>query len=126
MTLSRFCRDKRGTSAIEFSVTAPAFFLVLFGIIEGGLLLWTQLGLQHGTERAARCYSVNKILCNSESAAQTYAAQQSFGLNPQPSIFKISAEDCGTRVSAAYDYQFLTAYFGLPTLELKAQACFPK
>jgi Flp pilus assembly protein TadG len=126
MTLSRICRDERGTSAIEFSVTAPAFFLILFAIIEAGLLLWTQLGLQHGAERAARCYSVNKTLCNNVSATQTYAAQQSFGLNPQPSAFTVSTAACGKSVTASYTYQFLTANFGLPALELKAQACFPE
>jgi len=122
----RFYEDDRGTSAIEFAVTAPAFFAILFAVIEGALMLWTQLGLQHGVERAARCASVNSNLCGSSTAVQNYAAQQSFTLNPPPSIFTFSVESCGNRVSADYPYTFLTTFITLPSLAIRAQSCFPK
>lgn len=126
MRLAQACRDTRGTSAIEFGLTAPAFFMIIFGIIECGLLLWTQLGLQHGAEMAARCASVNTIICGSVSAIQSYAAQQTFGLNPAPSTFTVITPACGNQVSASYTYGFITTYFGTPTLTLSAQSCFPK
>ena len=126
MKLKSLYLDERGTSAIEFAVTAPAFFLILFAIIEGALLLWTQIGLQHGTELAARCASVNTSICGSSGAVQTYAAQQSFALKPPASIFTVSNPVCGNQVSAAYTYKFLTSFFGLPSFTIRAQACFPK
>ena len=46
-------RDQSGTTALEFALTAPVFFLFIFGVIELGLLFWTQIGLQHGAEMAA-------------------------------------------------------------------------
>jgi TadE-like protein len=58
MTLSEIRRDARGTTAVEFGLTGPIFFAVLFGVIEGGLLLWTQVRLQHGVEMAARYATV--------------------------------------------------------------------
>jgi hypothetical protein len=33
--------------------------LLMFGLIQAGLLLWSQAGLQHGVEVATRCASVN-------------------------------------------------------------------
>jgi Flp pilus assembly protein TadG len=127
MMIHRAWSDKKGTSAIEFALTAPVFFLLLFVIIEGGLLLWTQLGLQHGVELAARCATVNSTLCGNTSAIQNYAAQQAFGLNVPSSTFVVSTtSSCGNKVSASYTYQFITSVFGLPSLTLSALSCFPK
>ncbi|HLZ05400.1 MAG TPA: TadE/TadG family type IV pilus assembly protein [Bradyrhizobium sp.] len=55
-------RDEQGASALEFALTAPVFFLFLFGIIELGLMFWTQIGLQHGAEMAARCATIHTTL----------------------------------------------------------------
>ena len=124
MTLATLRRDERGVTAVEFAITAPAFFLVLFGIIQGGLLLWTQIGLQHGTEMAARCAGVNKTICGNNAAIAAYAATQAYGLTLPPSTFTITNEACGIAVRATYTFSLL--FKGLsPTLDLNAQACFP-
>jgi len=114
---------------VEFALTAPAFFAMLVGVIECGLLLWTQIGLQHGAEMAARCASINTTLCGTTSAVQQYAAQQAFGLNPPSSTFTADpspASGCGYKVSASYAFNFLTAYFPNPAVTISAQSCFPK
>jgi hypothetical protein len=123
--LTTIGRDERGATAVEFALTAPIFFMVLFGIIEGGLLMWTQLGLQHGVEMAARCAGINKTACGNNNDIQSYAALQAYGLNPSPSSFTVATEACGTVVSASYTFHFLTTYFGSPTLALSARSCFP-
>jgi Flp pilus assembly protein TadG len=126
MILSSFRRDVRGVTAVEFAMTAPVFFVMIFGIIEAGLLLWTQLGLQHGVELAARCASINTTVCNNASSVQSYAAQQAFGLNPSPETFTFSAVGCGNQVTATYTFQFVTFLFPMPSISLNAQACFPR
>src|SRR6476646_749735 len=73
MTWLRFCKNKDGASAVEFALTVPMFFMMLVGGIECGLLLWTQMGLQHGAEKAARCASIDSTLCGSTSSIQSYA-----------------------------------------------------
>ena len=118
-------QDEAGGSAVEFGLTAPAFFAMIAGVIGAGLLLWTQLGLQHGVEMAARCASVNSTLCGSTSAIQSYAAQASFGLNPPASTFTFTTAACGNKVNASYTFHFLTTYFGRPSLTLTAGSCFP-
>jgi len=62
MSFLRFCKGETGTAAVEFGLTAPGYFALFAGIMCCGLLLWTQLALQHGTERAARCASINSTV----------------------------------------------------------------
>lgn len=117
-------RDDQGTSALEFALTAPVFFLFLFGIIEFGLLFWTQIGLQHGTEMAARCATVNSTLCPSSNAITSYAAQEAFGLSLPTQTFTYSTPACGNQVSASYVFQF-PEVLNLSPVTLTARACFP-
>lgn len=125
MKLRPIGREERGASAVEFALTAPVFFALLFGIIEGGLVMWTQLGLQHGAEMAARCASINTTICGTVSAIQNYAAQQAFGVGLPASSFIVTTPACGFQVSASHRYQFMTSYFGTPSVTLSAQSCFP-
>lgn len=119
-----FRQDNRGASALEFALTAPVFFLFIFGIIEFGLLFWTQLGLQHGTEMAARCATVNSTLCSNGNAITTYAAQQAFGLTLPAQTFTYSTSACGNQVNASYAFQF-AQFLNVSPIVLTAQACFP-
>jgi Flp pilus assembly protein TadG len=121
----RFWRDTRGTTAVEFGLTAAPFFLLLVGVLLCGLLLWARVGLQHGAEAAARCATVNKSLCGDAAAITNYAAQNAFGLNPPASAFTYTAATCGNSVSASYPFPF-AMFFGVTELRLSTQACFPK
>jgi Flp pilus assembly protein TadG len=124
MILARFARNIRAAAAMEFALTAPAFLLLLVGIVEFGLLFWTQLGLQHGTEMAARCARINAALCGSDTAIQQFAAQQALGLSIPSSTFTVSSPACGRQVSANYQFDFIAPYFG--SITLTAQSCFPQ
>lgn len=126
MSIVRMFGDVRGTAAIEFSMVAPLFFMLMCGVVEGGLLAWTQVGLQHGAQAAARCASVNLTRCAGETDTQAYAVQQAFGLNVPPSTFAVSDATCGKQVSANYTFHFLSGYFGMPSLALTAGYCYPK
>jgi Flp pilus assembly protein TadG len=122
--LTTIWRDNRAASALEFALTAPVFLLFIFGIIEFGLLFWTQIGLQHGTELAARCASVNAALCPDSGAITGYATQQAFGLSLPSQTFTYSTPACGNQVTANYTFQF-PQVLNLSPLTLTAQACFP-
>lgn len=123
--LKRACRDKSGVTAVEFALTAPVFFALIAGIVEIGIVLWTQVSLQHGAEAAARCASVNQTLCGTTANIQSYAAAQSYGLNPPASTFSVSTPSCGKQVSASYTYSFAFGYIGVPDVTLSASSCFP-
>jgi Flp pilus assembly protein TadG len=122
--LATIWRDRSGASALEFGLIAPVFFLFIFTIIELGLLLWTQLGMQHGVALAARCASINPTLCSGSNAITSYAAQQAFGLSLTSQTFTYSTPACGNQVSGSYEFQF-PQFLNLSPLTLTAQACFP-
>jgi Flp pilus assembly protein TadG len=118
--------DERGATALEFAILAPVFFLLIFGIIAFGLLFWTQVGLQHGAEMAARCASINSTLCpnSNPSVITNYAMQQTLGLSLPSSTFSYSTPVCGNQVRATYTFVF-PDILNLGPLTLTARACFP-
>ena len=115
----KLLRDMRGATLVEFSVTLPLFLVLMFGLLQAALLLWTQAGLQHGVEVATRCASVNysanqlgspvattpscfgvtpSTVCGSPPGCdigtatpyiQAYALQNSFGLVPTNTVFNV-------------------------------------
>jgi len=146
MNPRRFLNDTEGASLAEFAVSLPVFLLLLFGFIQVGLMLWAQIGLQHGVEMAARCASVSDIVvtqittpkiptpCYSSngkasanvSSIQSYAAANSIALNPPASTFHVNdgSVPCpgGNLVTASYPF---TALVYLYSVTLKASACSP-
>jgi Flp pilus assembly protein TadG len=124
MKIDPICRNNNGATAVEFALTMPVFFALIFGAIQVALLLWTQAGLQRGAEMAARCATVSTTKCFDATSIQKYAAQQAMGLNVSSQNFQFSTPACGNQVSASYTFSFLAGF--LPTMALSAQACFPK
>ncbi len=127
MTRTTLFKDRRGTSAVEFALTLPVFILMLFGLWQIGSGLWWQFGLQHGAQMAARCMTINRTVCSDTASTQSYAAGQSYGLNPAPSIFAVSGQPCGNQITADYTVAPAVAnigIFSIPALTLHAQACY--
>jgi Flp pilus assembly protein TadG len=143
MKLKLIRDDTRGGTIVEYTVTMPLFLLLMFGLVQAGLLLWAQVGLQHGVEMAARCASVSDAAINAGldvtknptpcyntngsatsnvSTIRKFAAQQSYGLNPPTSIFAVSTCSGGNQVSASHKYNLINYIFA-PTLT--AQSCYP-
>lgn len=124
--LGKLIRDCRGTAAIEFAITSTVFVMLLIGIVDGSYALFTQAGIQHGAEMAARCASINANTCGSTSAIQSYAVSESWGVSVPASTFTVSTPACGNQVAASYSYGFLTDYFGVMHVTLTGSSCFPK
>lgn len=115
-------RDKEGATAVEFAMLMPVFVAMMFGIINCGFMLWTQLGMEHGAVAAARCATINPSVCPDVPA---YAAQQAYDLNLPKSAFTLSTPACGNQVAASYPFQFTTLMFPPINVTLKAQSCYP-
>lgn len=96
---ARMRRDGRsGSAAIEFAVVAPALFLLLFGIIETGVLFFASSTLQNATDDTARmirtgqfsgtisasdlktriCSELNPLISNSQCMANLELDLRSF------------------------------------------------
>jgi Flp pilus assembly protein TadG len=148
MKLRQLNRDERGAALVEFSVVLPLWLSLTFGIVQAGLMLWAQIGLQHGVEMAARCASLSDIaikfgnLANptpcysaissttnataNASSVKSYAASNSWGLNPPVSVFSVTAKPAGCTngnlVTASYPFTAITYLF---SKTLVAQSCYP-
>ncbi|WP_181408114.1 TadE/TadG family type IV pilus assembly protein [Pararhizobium mangrovi] len=61
MIFRGFTGDRRGATAIEFAILGPIFFLLTFAILETGLLLLGQLGIDQAAKEAARIVRINKV-----------------------------------------------------------------
>ncbi|MGY4506345.1 Flp pilus assembly protein TadG [Bradyrhizobium sp. GM24.11] len=148
MKIRELYRDERGATLVEFSVVVPLWLSLTFGIVQAGLVLWAQIGLQHGVELAARCASLSDIAIHygnldpsatptacyttkntataNAATVKSYAAINSYGLNPPASTFSVNpgtpACTNGNMVTATYPFTAITYLF---SITLKAQSCYP-
>lgn len=124
-------RDVRGGAAVEVALTGIALVMFLFGIIQFGFAMWLQSALNYSVAEAARCASVNATVgvCDSASAIQTYANNQSgydfVGSSSVP-VFSVTTPDppCGKEVKASYPLTITIPTFAF-SVNLGAQACYP-
>jgi Flp pilus assembly protein TadG len=119
----RFAREEGGNPAVEFGILAPALMLFIFGIAEGGRLLWTVNALHYSVQEAARCASINKTACGTPTQIQNFAAGRS-GEGFAASVFTATVAGCGNQVSASYTMA-LNIPFMAHSISLSAQSCYP-
>jgi hypothetical protein len=133
MKLQQLRGDTRGSAIVEFAIALPVFVLMIFSFIQVGLALWTQIGLQHGVEMAARCATIQPVVngsptCNNASSIQNFAAQHSFGLRHPPPTFTWSLQTCGNEVTASVAFALPILHlisYKVGSVTLHAQSCYP-
>jgi Flp pilus assembly protein TadG len=119
----RFARAAGGNPAVEFGLLAPALLMFVFGIAEGGRLLWTVNALHYSVQEAARCASIDRTNCGSSTQIQNFAAGRA-GAGFASSVFTATVAGCGNRVSASYTMP-LNIPFMAHSISLTAQSCYP-
>ncbi len=55
-SISRFCRARRGATAVEFALIAPAFLATLIAVLEVTIFLFAQQALQTAAVEAGRLF----------------------------------------------------------------------
>lgn len=67
-------RHDRGAVAIEFAIVAPVLFLVLFGIVQFGLIFFqimqAESGAREGVRYAALRYTSTEVVARTKNAAR--------------------------------------------------------
>ncbi|AVA24572.1 TadE family protein [Rhizobium sp. NXC24] len=71
--IRKIWQSRSGASAVEFALVAPVFFLMLFGMIELGRLLWTSHALHDTAIATARCMGIPQTECEDGG---TYSASK--------------------------------------------------
>lgn len=78
--------DESGAALVEFTVVAPLFFLLMFGVIQFGSLFYTQNNMLNAAREAVRSVAVQNV---SASQAQTVAQNYLKNLGYNASKFTI-------------------------------------
>jgi Flp pilus assembly protein TadG len=124
--LRKLTVDRRGNTAVEFALAAPALFLFMFGIIEVGYALWMQNALDYSTAAAARCASLNGSSCavvSGNSQVTTYAANEA-GAGFTSGVFSYSSgASCGCQVTGSYTIALGIPWDNALSVNLSSSAC---
>ncbi len=72
----RECR--KGSTIVEFALVAPAFVMIIFGIIEASRVFWIKQTLDEVAYSTARCMSVSST-CADVALARSYAIDRAQG-----------------------------------------------
>lgn len=126
MGLTRALRNvsnRRGTTALEYGLLAPALMLLFVGILDVGRLMWEYNSLLHGAAAAARCGAVDQNNCMTGAQIKAYAATQTWGTLVTAPYFGVSFTSCGVLVQARTQIWLYTP--GLPNFILTPSVCVP-
>jgi Flp pilus assembly protein TadG len=77
--MMRLC-DRRGTTAIEFAVSITLVLMLVFSMIDIGLLYLAQQTLNYGVSAASRWAVVNSTSANATNVASQFVAAATPGL----------------------------------------------
>ena len=112
----------RGSIAVEFSLVAPLFMALLFGIVAFGSVLCVNLGLQQIVAEAVRATvpGLSDVERTSLAQASISANVASYAFIDPAKLTLNTADPSGTyfQVSVRYDMSGLVAYRLLPWLPL--------
>lgn len=122
--LRRLKRDVAGATAVEFAVVGPVLFILVFGIIQTGLLIFTKQQLHYAVESAVRSVMINPAMAESE--VRTHILNKMSTINdsdlvviaPIGTTFLNSIEI--RSIIAEYDFNFFVPYSNLSSMKLNS------
>jgi Flp pilus assembly protein TadG len=139
--MSRFLSDRRGISAVEFALVAPALLLIVLGTAEFARARWMEEALSHTSITGARCMGLQLTNCAAggvysatATAAYIQGIAQKWGLNLTPANIALNANTSCGGVSGFSQVTLTTSFntiapFLITSLSagksLSATACFP-
>ena len=122
--MKRLLADRSGVTAVEFGFVAGPLFVLIFGIVKVGQVMWVENALNYSVQEAARCGAVNKSICATPGQTESYAASAA-GAGITAAAFTASTQSCGSDVLVSYTMT-LSAPFLSYSVPLTAHACFPQ
>jgi Flp pilus assembly protein TadG len=122
---SRLRADRRGLTSLEMGLVALPLSLLMFGMVEIGLVVRMKSALQYATAQVARCAAVDATLCGTTDTALDYAVTQTMGVAIARSAFAVTSEACGRKVTASVGFPVITHSIFPNALTVSASACYP-
>lgn len=135
--IRRLTGCRHGTTTVEFAMISAVLFPMCFGIIEAGMLLWTQGALQSTAALVARCAAISSPLCTNPQtyAVNTAASWIMSGIIATSDVTVSTSTTCPTGSGASGNFKKVTItseYWGTGFLpapwgskNLTVTACYP-
>jgi len=138
----RIWPSRRGSTSVQFALTAAPLFLLLLGIMESTLLYWTWQALQGAAIDAGRCAGLNAPSCGNPAVSTTPTQNYAVSVAQARGLSSITAANvtvltgtaaqavCGNTtatvvtVQLTYNDAAMISFVPLPS-KLSAMACFP-
>jgi len=130
-----FRASRAGQSLVEFALITPLFFLLIFGIIEGGRLVWTYHTITNATREGARSATVRGSGSTQTDAPASsvrikdHMLAVSSGLTPSDLNVNMVLLDGDMddqsrfRIESSYEYEFImTSIFGVDGITLQSSS----
>ncbi len=125
--LRRFARASEGVAAVEFAIVVPVFLMFVFGIFEGGRMLWIRNSIQTATEEAGRFAMAHTTATDAELVTQAADYFDSVSMdNPTFTIVRdtVDAMDFVT-ISGVYSFQPMVSIIDFGSVQLDGKARVP-
>lgn len=116
-------RGDKGQEVVEFALVLPLLFLLLFGIIDFGIIIFSYDTISNATREGARYGIVHPT---DDAGIEAAARRMTTGLNPGALRINVIRPGGNTiRVEAIYDVSLITGFVmeiagGSPTLRLSS------
>ncbi|WP_338145193.1 TadE family protein [Cryobacterium mannosilyticum] len=114
MMRRRSTAGERGAAAIEFALILPILVILVFGVIEFGLVFNAQISITNAAREGARYMAIHNNAANAKVAAQHAAPS----LSPLLALagVDVSPGTCvggsSVTVTTHYTVAFVTGFFG--------------
>ena len=125
--LSKWCKCKKGATAVEIALLAPAVFLMIYGVIETGRALWISNTLQRAAESATRYAVVNSDASDAEIT--TEAETDATGINAGDLDVAITHDATGgvnfVTVEVTFDFSVMSGIVPIDDVTLSGRSRVP-
>lgn len=123
-------RRQSGAALVEFAIIAPLFLVLVFAVIDIGLLLWAQLSVQHAVREGGRVALTMQAGPNGQTRDAFIVGrlrEASFGVDRRLETFCIDTSLNGEAFSTCYNEEAPTPIFGAAgeRVRLRVAGCWP-
>jgi Flp pilus assembly protein TadG len=119
-------KNNRGATAVEFAIVALPVFVLIFGVMQVGYVLWIDNLLHVSVNAAARCGAINSSTspCVGSGSANMISTANTVFLPMNGATFNNNGPctgDGGAGIIGTYQLNFLFTF----NLTLTATSCYP-